>query len=316
MKTPDKETPIAVGCLVLATFFFALIPVFLRHLRIYLDFWTVNGMRYTVGALFWLPYVAASMRRLRRADIAEPVHHRNIWRDALVPTLINVIGQIGWGAAPYFEHNDPPTIGFTIRLSFLFTAVFGFIFVRSERPLAKKPLFLAGAAVCVGGLVMMFAEKLLAGGGRSLGGMGMLIGTAAFWGMYAISIRHCLSEYPIRLAFGVISLYTAAILLVLMCVLGKPARLAQLPLADGWVLLIVSAFLGIAFGHVLYYRGIRRLGAIVASGILLTSPFVTLAISALFFGEGMTVVQFLGGVAVIIGGVFLLKAKAQVKPVP
>ncbi len=198
-------------------------------------------------------------------------------------------------------------------MSFLFTVLFSLLLIRSERLLARRPLFLIGSAVSVGGLVVMFAQRLAYGGEGSLGAVSFLVATAAVWGAYAVTIRRCMGAYPLRLAFGVISLYTAGALLVLMFVLGDYGKLAHLPAGNGWVPLIVSALLGITFGHVLFYRGIRRLGPVVTSGLLLASPLVTFVGAAIILNERMTVVELLGGLAIIAGGACLLKAQGQVE---
>ena len=77
-------------------------------------------------------------------------------------------------------------------------------------------------------------------------------------------------------------------------------------------MLIGSGLLGIAFGHVLYYRGIHGIGPVVTNGITLIGPFVTYLGAAVFLDERMTVVQLIGGLAVVAGGMALLKARAQV----
>jgi len=318
MPSLNKDRSTAALCVVVSMFCYAVVPIFLRYFRrVGLDPWTVNGLRYAVAALFWLPFVVGSMRRLGRPGNEASDHHRNVWRDALVPTAINLLGQIGWGICPYFAENDAATIAFTIRTSFLFTMLFGFALIPSERPLLKRPLFLIGAAVCVGGVVLMFVQKLNVSG--SWHGMAFLLATALVWGGYAVSVRRCMSGYPIRLAFGVVSLYTACGLLVGMLInVGWMSARGQrwaLP-AQGpgvWALLILSAFIGIAFGHVLYYRGIHRLGPIISSGILLAGPFVTFVGSWLVLGETITALQLAGGVSVILGGACLLMSKAQIE---
>ena len=310
MPESRRDRSVAVLCIVAATCCYAVIPIFLRHFTEYLDPWTVNAVRYSVSALFWLPYVVVFTRRHARPPGQRSRPARNIWRDALPPAAVNLIGQVGWGVCPYFPENDPATIAFTIRLSFLFTMLFGFALIPAERPLMKRPLFLGGAAVCLAGLVMMSARKLALGGVGAAGGTAILVATTVFWGGYAVSVRRCLGAYPIRAAFGVVSLYTAGGLVVLMLILGPDERLAQLS-AGNWALLILSAFIGIAFGHVLYYRAIHRLGPVISSGVLLAAPFVTLLGSWMILGEGLTAVQFVGGITIVAGGVCLLKARAQ-----
>ena len=312
MPESRNERSIAIVCIVAAMCCYAVIPIFLRHFTKYLDPWTVNGVRYSVSALFWLPYVTVYMQRRRHLPAPARPAGRSIWLDALPPAAVNLIGQVGWGLCPYYPGNDPATIAFTIRLSFLFTMLFGFALIPAERPLMKRPLFLCGAAVCLAGLFMMFAQGLAEGGLGSLPGTIILAATTIFWGAYSVSIRRYMGGYPIRAAFGVVGLYTAVALVILMLILGKPGRLADMP-AGTWGLLILSAFIGIAFGHVLYYRAIHHLGPIISSGVLLAAPFLTLLGAWIMLGERMGDLQRVGGVTIIAGGICLLKAKAQIE---
>jgi len=302
---------LAVLCLVGAMLCWGCIPVFLRFFIASegMDPWAVNAARYLVGALFWLPVVLLWRKRRREGD--GPARGRSVWRDALVPSAINVVAQATYGISPAYA--TAPTIGFVLRLSFLFTLLFGLIFVREERRLLRRPTFPLGVLVCLAGVVAMFAEGLAKQGSASVAGMVILLVSTVGWGGYAVSVRKFMSGYPARLGFGVISLYTAAGLIGLAFVFGRPASLGH---AGGgvWVALVVSSFLGVAFGHVLYYRGIHRLGPVVSVGLLLGQPLVTYAGAALVLGETLTGVQALGGVAVVAGGALLLAAEAGLEP--
>ena len=303
---------VGVACCLIAVCFFGSIPVILRHLTAYLDSWTVNAVRYSTAALFWLPFVLLTHRRQR---IRQPQGdgRRSIWVVTLIPTACNLVGQIGWAFCPYYV--DAPTIGFVVRLSFLFTALFGFLLVPTERKLARHPLFYVGALVGLAGLTVMYVDKLhqanaAAGGG--LVGLAIVMGTAMFWGAYVVSVRKFLHGYPIRMAFGVVSLYTAAVLVVLMFCFGDYGQLRTLP-AEVWGVLLASAFIGIAFAHILYYRGIHTIGPVVANGVMTAGPFWTYVLAMTFLNETMTGWQFLGGLGVVAGGLLLVTAKAQIQ---
>lgn len=335
----------AVVCLVAAMFGFGVIPIFLRHFADRLDPWTVNGIRYSVGAVFWLPFVLLLERRTGAGAPGEdrgasalsaeeaieeatmspgdnpgevlpppagtPDPQRpNVWRDALVPSVVNILGQVGFGVSPYFVMAS--TLGFVTRLSFLFTIMFGFAFLAEERRLAGKAWFWLGAAVSMAGVLMMFLEKLMGGGRESLIGLTIIVLTALAWGGYSVSVRQYMAPYPVRQSFGVISLYTSAALVLLMLLFGRVASLAQID-AGLWLNLMASALLGIAFGHVLYYRGIHRLGPVVSSGIMLATPFVTYLGAAVCLGERLSGMELAGGLAVVAGGALLVGARAQVE---
>jgi len=340
---------VPVLCAVAAMLCFGGVPVCLKYLTAYLDSWTVNAVRYSTAALFWLPFVLVLGRRLKADRPRGP--RRSIWLAALIPTVPNLLGQVGWAASPYYA--EASTIGFVIRTSFIFTMVFGFLFVPTERPLARKGMFYVGLVVGLAGVFAMFAEKLIStppaptsgpatvaatgtmvapavrpGVATALAvegtlgalarprttpvGFALILGTAICWGAYAVSVRRFLGGYPLRLAFGVISLYTTAGLVMLAAVFGKLHQLLLLAPAE-WALLVVSAMLGIAFGHVLYYRAIHGIGPVVTNGITLIGPLFTYLLAAVFLGERLSGMQLLGGLAVVAGGYALVRAKAQLR---
>jgi drug/metabolite transporter (DMT)-like permease len=285
-------------------------PVFLRHFIHDLDAWTVNGVRYTIGALFWLPFVVALLRDKESDSQARP--RRGVWRDALIPSVINLFAQASWAITPYYL--EAGVIGFVYKLHFLFTIVFGFILIREERPVVRDPWFIAGALVCFGGVAAMFLQNVRLQGAQSAIGMTILIGSTILFGAYAVMVRRCMAGYPARLSFGVISLYTASGLLALMFVLGDYTALrnVELPML---ALVGISAITGIAFAHVLYYRAIQGMGAIVSTGLLMATPFVTLFGATLFLSERLSVLQAIGGLLVVIGGVMLVVAQSRVRGV-
>lgn len=283
-------------------------PVFLRAFIDDLDSWTVNGFRYTVGALFWLPFVVVLLRDKQPAAAVRP--RAGIWRDALIPTAINIIGQTGWAMTPYYLEAN--VIGFVYKLHFLFTIMFGVLLIREERPVVREPWFIVGSLVCIGGVVAMFVQNVRVQGMQSVMGMAILLGTTVMFGAYAVAIRRCMTGYPARLSFGVVSLYTATGLLLLMFLFGDWRQVGEV--RPGMLALVaLSAITGIAFAHVLYYRAIQGLGAIVSTGLHMATAFVTLLGATLFLAERMTPLQATGGIMVIGGGIMLLVAQSRVR---
>jgi drug/metabolite transporter (DMT)-like permease len=66
---------------------------------------------------------------------------------------------------------------------------------------------------------------------------------------------------------------------------------------------------------VLYYRGIHRLGPVVANGIMLITPFVTYLTAAIVLREQLDLVELAGGILVVAGGACLVFAKGQVEEI-
>ena len=289
----------AVLSLATAIFFWSSVPLLLKFFSHRLDAWTVNGLRYTFAALFWLPYV------LRHVHEVPP--GRNIWKDALPPAIIHLVGQMLFGLTPYF--NDATVINFVSRSSFLFTTLLGFSLLREERPLARRPLFWVGFGGTAAGLIALYIGGL-GTTSTSAAGMILLIVTASCWGFYSVLVRKFMHGYSPRVSFGVISLYAAPGLIALMFGVGDWHPVLSLSLRM-WVLIWISAIAGIALGHVLFYRAIHTLGPIASEGSLLFIPFATAILAYGALGERMGSLQWIGGLILVASCLFLVVAKAQ-----
>ena len=303
----NRDTYKATILLLCSTLCYGSVPIFLRYLSSHIDPWTVNGIRYSVSAFFWLPFVI-----INRNWGSEGIKKGSAWKDALIPSLINFIGQITWGLSPYFI--PASLVGFLVRVAFLFTIIFGFMVIPEERTLGKNKNFYLGAFLCIVGTLALAWINLKNNGHGSLFGIILILATAVFWGGYAVSVRKYMAPYPVRLSFGIISIYTTAGLVVLMLLFGNLKTLGQIG-STNWLYLIVSGFFGVAISHVLYYKGIHKLGPIVANGVMMATPFITYLGAWLILGERLTLIQFFGGITIVLGGIILVIAKSQVQKV-
>jgi drug/metabolite transporter (DMT)-like permease len=295
-------------CLIGSIFGFALIPIFIRYFADTLDAWTVNGVRYSVGAIFWLPFLLLLDRNPTTTGMTHSnATRRNVWIDAIVPSLANIMAQVGFGLAPYYV--TASAIGFVMRLSFLFAIVFGFLFLAEERLLARKKAFWIGTAISIFGVIAMYSGKLN-GNSNSVTGMLIILWASIGMGAYTVAVRYCMASYSARESFSVISLYTSIALVAIMFCFGDYGRLAHISL-NFWLLLMLSALIGIAFSHVLLYQAIHHFGPIVASGAQLVTPFITYLMAVVFLGERMSLAEWLGGSLLILGGALLVLAKLQ-----
>lgn len=284
-------------CLFMVVVIWGAIPSMLKSLTSQIDGWTANGIRYGISALIFFPYV------LRHWREAPP--KRNPWRDALLPSIVNILSQCTWGWSAY--HNDASILNFITRTSFLFTIVLGFWFLRSERVLARQCGFWVGVAATMSGVLAMY-EGGKDSGATTLTGIILLLATSAGWGLYPVWVARYMKGYSTRLAFGIVCLYTATGLIPIMFLAGDPSSLATMEYSH-WLFIIVSGLLGIAFGHILMYKVIHALGPIVlAAGNSLT-PFVGALIAILFLGERLNGAQWLGGIVLVAGCLLVVRAK-------
>ena len=300
---PSRSFPAAIASMLLALFFWAVVPLMLEHFTHWLDPWTANGTRYFFAAAFWLPFVVRTLRGLA------PAARRAVWKAALVPAAAHGTAQVFFGLAPYY--NNATMLNFGCRLSIPFATLFGFWLLKSERPLMKSPLFWTGLACAMGGFGLMFA-KGFGTDSTSATGMLMLVGFAATWGVYAVFVRRNLSVYPAHLAYGIVSLLTCVPLVALMFRFGDWGALLRLP-AVQWAWLVLSALLGLTLGHLFYYRAIRILGPIASEGSMLLIPFQTAILAHFLMGERLSGAQWAAGGALILGCTLLLRARFAVR---
>lgn len=276
------------------------VPLFLKHLAGYIDHWTNNGWRYGASALFWLP--PAVLWAVARGTLP-----RAIWVAALVPALANTLSQVAFTAA----HSDVDRASAPSACGCSWSSSPSARTCSSHR--ARHHPFAAlliGIALLVGGI-----GTVLFGGdvdltGTSLRGVLLSIASGMGYGVYGLAVRKFMYGYHPVYAFGVIAMYTAAGLLAGMLAFGheRGMDVLQLDSRELWDLGL-SAFLGIALGHVLYYTSIDRLGVATTAGVLQLQPFMVDIASAALFGEVLHALQWTGGIVAVVGAAFIMAAQ-------
>lgn len=301
---PHRRMGISAGaaCLVLTLLSWSTVPLFLRHLATTVDFWTNNGWRYGASALFWLPALVWALRHKRLPT--------SIWRDALVPAAANIAGQAAFTAA--FHEMNPGLVTFGLRTQLVWVAIGAYLMVPSERHIITSKRYLFGAAILVSGII-----PILLGGDASLAGFSwkgtvLSVLCAVGYGAYGLSVRRWMGKYHPVIAFAAICQLTAAGLIGLMFIYGRDHG-AYVPQLDGDTLwqLAISAFVGIAIGHIFYYISIARLGVVISSGVLQLQPFLVSAASYFMFGELFQWWQWAAGGVAVWGAYLMLTCKGS-----
>ncbi len=278
------------------------IPLFIRFFAESIDAWTSNGWRYGFSALLWAPLLVIGYFSGRLP--------RGLWRAALVPSIVNSFAQVCFTYAHY--KIDPGLLTFGLRSHMFFAALGAYILFAAERPVIRSFRYLFGMVVLTAGTagaVLLGREPIT---GAHAQGILLSIVSGGFFAAYALAVRRYMSGMSSVVAFAAISQYTAAAMVVLMLLIGHRGGLGALELPAGeFVLLLVSAVVGIAIGHVLYYMSIARLGVAVSSGVLQLHPFTVAVASYFIFRETLTAAQWLGGLIAVAGAVLMLSVQAR-----
>lgn len=301
MSAPREESRFTGTIFIVLTLVgWASVLLFLKHLTPYIDAWSANGWRYGLSALLWLPILVRGSIRSSLPD--------RLWRRAICPAIFNCIGQICFALIPYYI--GPGLGAFLLRVNIIFSTAGALILFADERVLVKSPKFWIGMVLVCGGS----AGTMLLGGAPITGAAatGVILGllSGAFYGFYGVSVRYFMHGVPAMTSFAVISLYTAIGMIALMIVYGNRGGLVVLDLsAFNWLMLVASALVGIALGHVFYYAAIARLGVAISAAVVQLAPFLCAAASTLIFNEILTRGQWLCGVIMLFGAATLIAAE-------
>ncbi len=282
--------------------FWAFGPIFIKYLTGYVDLWTQNLLRYSVACLFWLPFLLFAIRRKR--------FETKIWRKALLPAVPNIVMQCLWAAGFYYI--GPAFMVLLTKTSILWVAVFSFILFADERALVKSKRFWLGLALSAIGVVGVMYYKEDFAATRTLIGIIIALTAAFAWALYIISAKIAFKDIPSHHGFAVISIYTTAGLFVLALLFGRIGECVTMG-SWRWACVVISGVTAISLGHVLYYVAIKRIGATIPALVILSQPFIVLAISNIVFGESLNTTQLFFGVALLIGSALAIWAQQHLK---
>ncbi|MGG1662307.1 DMT family transporter [Brevibacillus sp. NRS-1366] len=158
----------------------------------------------------------------------------------------------------------------------------------------------------------------------SLIGLGLVLGLS-FGGIQPIGVALALAAALIysvyivvgnRVVKGLSSYVTAAYISLFAAistffVAQNEGGLALSFGASGWWALagivVFSTVMAIGF----FFRGLQLIGSTKASVLSTVEPVVTIVFSALLFGESFTLLQLLGGCAVLVGAVLIVSGPGQ-----
>ncbi|MBN1854352.1 MAG: DMT family transporter [Pirellulales bacterium] len=277
----------------------AAIPVLLRELTHVVDSWTANGIRFPAASILYWPSLYYFYCR---GELT-----RHVVRQCLIPAACILTGQFFWAAAPYFM--PASSIGFFIRLTMVFSIIFAMLFIPHERRLLRVRGFYWGLAISTTGFVILAISGMsITANIQPMGIVCMVISSLSL-GMYAVSIRLFLKNINPILSFGIVAQFASIALLLAMGLFGDWRAVASLSWWS-WILLALSSLLGIAWSHTLLYIAIQRLGPSITAGIQNLTPFITALLAMVFLHEGLSLIQWLGGITVVLGVIWLLKSHA------
>ncbi|USN98852.1 MAG: DMT family transporter [Phycisphaeraceae bacterium] len=302
---------VGVGVILLTLAGWTVVPIFIKMFTHDVDAWTSNGWRYGFAALLWLPLLIHKRRR----GTWKP----GLMRAAAMPGLINAAAQVCFTAS--FYKIDPGLVAFGLRSQIVAVTIGAVILYPAERTIIRKPLFIAGLALLIGGTLTTVGGSHDFGTNAGAVGIALAVASGIGYAGYALGVRSCMAGFGAMESFAAISQYTAGAMVLLMLLLAKDMGVHALDMpTPRFGLFLLSAVIGIAVCHVLYYIAIARLGVTISTGVIQLQPFTVSALSYIAFGEILTALQWAGGVAAVGGAITMLVVQhvvqSRLKPGP
>lgn len=311
VDTPARRGLSASGIItiVLTLLGWTTIPLFLHSFRHDIDAWTGNGWRYSISALLWAPVLVVAWAR--------GTLPKGLWSAALWPSIWNSAAQVCYAMSLYYA--DPPMVTFGLRLQIVFLVLGAAVMFPAERRLLRSGPFLVCLLTVLAATLVTVALDPSGLKGGSLAGVSLAVGSGLLYALYALAVRRKMSGMNPVMAFAVVSQYTAAVLVAAMLAFGAHYGADAAHLKPGmFLMLVLSAVIGIGLGHTLYFFSIARLGLVASAGVVQLQP-ITVSLAFMLIGGGTDAKdhglhgwQWVTGSIAVAGAVAMLMVQGKV----
>jgi drug/metabolite transporter (DMT)-like permease len=288
-SAPSARAAAGIACIAASALCFGSLPIFARiAYGSGVDTETLLLLRFSFAAVVtWGAFFARGSRFPRGKSLA----------------ILGAMGAVGYAgqAFAYFTALTLASAGLAALLLYLYPA---FVALLSRAVLGHRlsPVQVGAIAIALLGSVLTNGR---AGDGTPLG---------IFFGVLAASIYAVYILAGSRLPPDVGSTASAAVVTTsaaLVYALVGAARGLRLPgSVAGWSAVAAIALVCTVLAIGLFLAGLERLGAVRASVYSTLEPAFTLALAAVFLGEGVTALRLAGGVLILGAVVLLARAEA------
>ncbi|CAN0622649.1 drug/metabolite transporter, DME family [Burkholderia multivorans] len=233
-------------------------------------------------------------------------HRRVAWprRQALVPlAAMGAFGYVGQSFC-YFSALQHAQASLVALLLYLYPA---FVTLLAAWWLGERLTRVKGMALvlCVAGSALMVGG----GHGEPLG-IALALAAAVIYSLYIVAGAKATRGID-PLATTAVICVSATGMLILLAVVRR-AALGVAPhwpvTAGGWAAMLAIALVSTVAAMLAFFAGLERLGAARTSMLSTLEPVVTVALAALLFGEALSPMQWIGGIAILAAVLWLVRA--------
>ncbi|HKI92765.1 MAG TPA: DMT family transporter [Gaiellaceae bacterium] len=170
-----------------------------------------------------------------------------------------------------------------------------------------------GLVVAVAGVVVVADPVGGVGSGR-LAGDGLFVGAAVSWSTYTLAGRSAIARFG-SVNANIYATGVGALLLLPVSFLGGGWRSLAAAPVQAWGSIAYLSLAGTVLGFVLFYEGVRVIGASRAASFALLVPVFGVLSSVLVLGERLRPLLALGG-AIVFVGLWLVQTSGRTEAVP
>jgi drug/metabolite transporter (DMT)-like permease len=267
----------------------------------------------------WSPTAAVTVRALTGGIVLAPVavialrgRWSALWRGRWRVLGMGLVGVAGTQVL-YFAAIERIPVSTGILVEYLAPILLvGFVWARTRR--APKAVVLIGSVVAIGGLVLVVSPD----GSTRLDPLGLMLAVIAMIGcaaFYVIAARPSDGLPPVALASAGLLLGGLALAVVgASRLLPFTVSYSDVHLFGGsspwWVPLLVVGIFATAIAYATSITATEMLGSRLASFVGLLEVVAATFYAWLLLGEGLSVLQFVGGALILVGIAFVRAEKS------
>lgn len=125
------------------------------------------------------------------------------------------------------------------------------------------------------------------------------------WGIAPIFAKIALENVNPIAGLTLRTLLAASVVSTWMVIGGSFTQVKDIPFKS-WILIAVEAILATLIGDLAYFAAIKRGEVSLVTIIMSSSPLVTILFAAIFLGEKITFIRFIGAALIILGIVLVI----------
>jgi drug/metabolite transporter (DMT)-like permease len=288
----DSTRKWAYSALLFVGFAWSIGPVTIRLLKDTYDPYTFALARYIFAVTPLVLYSYFFQRTELRAAFK--------LSKALIPlAFLNLLMLLTWTIACY--ETPAVTAQLIVKLSVIFVIVMSFIVFHEERRVIRDPGYILGTIVSFIGVGIVLTRGTMSISVAFNSATLLLFFTAFLWGVYAVSMKHLVTNVHPVAVFTVLTMYTTVGIVITAFVLGDPSNIMPTDLRCGFIVFI-SGFVPVALAHPAYHFAQKHLGSAFCSSWTLLNPFLTFLISLVLLpNETLGWIELIGGCVLIAG---------------